>query len=113
MVRDAVPHFPREVQTLSIILEYVDDTEALLIEIESAGRELVEHAFARMPERRVPEVVTKSDGLGELLVQLQHLGDSSRDLRNLERVCQTRAVMIARGGEEHLGLVLEPAKRLG
>src|SRR5687767_1121945 len=66
-----------------------------------------------MPERCVPEVVTKSDGLGELLMQLQHLRDGARDLRDLERVCQTRAVMIARGREEHLGLMLEPAKRLG
>src|SRR5687768_17336352 len=66
-----------------------------------------------MAERRVPKVVTQRDGFGELLVQLQHLRDRSRYLRDLERVRQPRAVVIARRREEHLRLVLEPTKSLG
>ena len=111
-MRDAVAHFPREVQPLAIVLEHVDDAQALLVVVEPAGNELVEHALARMPERRVPEIVAERDRLGQLLVQLQHLGDRSRDLRDLERVRQPRAVVIAGRREEHLRLVLEPAKRL-
>ena len=112
MMRDAVAHFPREVQPLAIVLEHVDDAQALLIVIEPAGNELVEHALARMSERRVAEVVAERDRFGELLVQLQHLRDRPRDLRDLERVRQPRAVVIAGRREEYLRLVLEPAERL-
>ena len=58
------------------------------------------------------EVVTERDGLGQLLVQPQHLGDAARDLRDLERVRQARPVVIAGRREEHLRLVLQPAKGL-
>jgi len=44
-------------------------------------------------------VVTKSDGLGQLLMQLQDLGDGARDLRHLERVRQSSAVVIAGGAK--------------
>ena len=66
-----------------------------------------------MAERRVAEIVAERDGLGQLLVQVQHLRDRARDLRDLERVRQPRAVVIARRREEHLRLVLEAAERLG
>ena len=65
-----------------------------------------------MAERRVPEVVAERDRLGQLLVQPQHLRDRARDLRDLERVRQARAVVIAGRREEHLRLVLQPAERL-
>ena len=97
---------------LAIVLEHVDDAQALLIVIEAAGNQLVEHALARMAERRVAEIVPERNRFGKLLVQLQHLRDGSRDLRDLERVRQPRAVVIAGRREEHLRLVLEPAKRL-
>ena len=70
------------------------------------------HALAGVAERRMPEVVPERDGLGQLLVQPQHLGDAARDLRDLERVREPRAVVIARRREEHLRLVLEPPERL-
>ena len=59
-----------------------------------------------------PEIVAERDRLGQLLVQAQHLGDRARDLRDLERVRQPRAVVIAGRREEHLRLVLQPAERL-
>ena len=59
-----------------------------------------------------PEVVPERDRLGQLLVQPQHLGDAARDLRDLERVRQARAVVIAGRREEHLRLVLQTAERL-
>ena len=45
-------------------------------------------------------------------LQPQHLGDAARDLRDLERVRQPRAVVIAGRREEDLGLVLQPPERL-
>ena len=112
VLRDAVAHFPREVQAAAVVLEHVDDAQALLVVVEAARREIVQHALAGVTERRVSEVVTESDRLGELLLQAQHLGDRPRDLRHLQRVRESRAVVIARGREEHLRLVLQPAERL-
>ena len=112
VMRDAVTHFPGQVQPVAIVFEHIDDPEALLIVVESAGNELVEHALARVPERRVPEIVAKRDRLGELLVQLQHLRDGPRDLRDLERVRQPGAIVIAGWSEEHLSLVLQTPERL-
>ena len=112
MLRDAVAHLPRQVQAAAVVLEHIDDAEALFVVIEAAGHELVDHAFAGVAERRVPEVVAEGDGFGQLLVQPQHLRDRAGDLRHLERVREPRAVVIAGRREEHLRLVLQPAKRL-
>src|SRR6185436_4425446 len=78
----------------------------------AARHQLIDHAFARVAERRVPEVVPERDGLGELLVEAQHLGDRAGDLRHLERMRETGPIVIARRREEHLRLVFQPAERL-
>ena len=113
MARDAVAHFPGQVQPLPVVLEHVDDAQALLVVIEAAGHERAQHALAGVAERRVAQVVAERDRFGQLLVQAQHLGDRARDLRDFERVRQPRAVVVAGGREEHLRLVLQPAERLG
>ena len=110
--RDAVAHLPRQVQPLPVVLQHVDDAKALLVVLEAAGHERLQHALAGMAERRVAEIVAERDRFGQLLVQPQHLRDAARDLRDLERVGQPRAVVIALGREEHLRLVLQPAERL-
>ena len=63
-------------------------------------------------ERRVSEIVAERNRFGQLLVQAQHLRDGAGDLRNLERVGQPRAVVIARRREEDLRLVLQAAEGL-
>ncbi len=112
MLRDAVAHFPREVEPAAVVLEDVHDAQALLVVVEPARHEVVEDALAGMAERRVPEVVAERDRLGQLLVKVQHLRDGARDLRDLERVGQPRAIVVARRREEHLRLVLEAPERL-
>ena len=111
--RDAVAHFPREVQALPIVFEHIDDAQALFVVVEPAGHERAENALAGVAERRVAEVVPERDRFGQLFVQAQHLGDGARDLRDLERVRETRAVVIAGRRKKDLRLVLQPAKRLG
>ena len=96
----------------AVVLEHVDDAQALLVVVEPARHQRVEDALAGVAERRVPEVVAERDGLGQLLVQPQHLGDGPGDLRHLERVRQAGAVVVAGRREEHLRLVLQPAERL-
>ena len=112
MLRDAVAHFPREVEAAAVVLEHVDDAQALLVVVEAAGHQRVDDALAGVAERRVAEIVAERDRLGQLFVQAQHLRDRARDLRHLERVRQARAVVIAGRREEHLRLVLQPAERL-
>ena len=112
MAGNAVAHFPRQVQALTVVLEHVDDAQALFVVIEPAGNQIVEDALAGMAERRVAEIVAEGNRFGELLVQPEHLGDAARDLRNLQRVRQARPVVVAGRRKEHLRLVLEAAERL-
>ncbi len=112
VARDAVAHLPRQVEPVAVVLEHVDDPQALLVVVEAAGDEVVEHALAGMPERRVPQIVAERDGLGELLVEPEHLGDAAGDLRHLERVRQAGPIVIAGRREEHLRLVLQTPERL-
>ena len=109
---DAVAHFPRQVQPAPVVLEHVDDAQALLVVVEPARHQVAQHALAGVAERRVAQVVPERDRFGQLLVQVQHLGDGPRDLRHLERVRQPRAVVIAGRREEDLRLVLQAAERL-
>ena len=109
---DAVAHFPGEVQAAAVVLEDVDDAQALLVVVEAAGHQAVDDPLAGVAERRVAEIVAERDRFGQLFVQPQHLGDGPRDLRDLERVRQPGAVVIAGRREEDLGLVLQPAERL-
>ena len=113
MVRNAVPHFPGEVQPLPIVLEHVDNAQALLVVVESARDQLVEHALAGVAERCVPQIMAKRDCLGQLLVKLQHLGNGPGNLRDLQRVRQPGAIVIPGWGEKHLSLVLQTPERLG
>ncbi len=110
--RDAVAHFPRQVEPLPLVLEDVDYPQALLVVIESARNEIVEDALAGMAERRVPQIVTEGDRLGELLVEPEHLRNAPGDLRHLERMREARSIMIARRRKKHLGLVLQAPERL-
>jgi hypothetical protein len=64
------------------------------------------------PNGVVPEVVPQGDGLGQLLVQPEHLRDGARDLGDLERVGEPGAIVIAGGREEDLRLVLQPPEGL-
>src|SRR3954451_22190406 len=112
MMRNTIAHCPREIQSLPVVLEHVHDAQALLVMIEASGNQLVQHALARVAERGVAQVVSERNRFSELLVELQDLGNRSRDLRHLERVRQPRAVVIASRSEKYLCLVLEPAERL-
>src|SRR5206468_3864269 len=109
---DAVTHFPGEVQPATVVLQHVDDAEALRVVIEAAGHQRVDDALAGVAERRVPQIVAERDGFRQLLVQPQDLRDRPRDLRYLERVREPRPIMVSGRREKHLRLVLQPAERL-
>ena len=73
---------------------------------------LVERGLPRVPERRVPEIVSERDRLGQVLVERERTRDRAGYLRDLERVRHARAVVVAFRGQEDLRLVREPPKRL-
>ena len=63
-----------------------------------------------MAERRVAEIVAERDRLGEIVVEPERLGERARDLRDLDRMGEAGAEMIALVVDEDLGLVREAAK---
>ena len=116
MADDAVADVLAQVQARPIALEHLHDPQRVLVvakpAAEALAQALVEHRLADVPERRVPEVVAEPDGLGEVLVEAQRPRDRAGDLRDLDRVGQPRAVVVALRCHEDLGLVLEPPERL-
>jgi hypothetical protein len=98
-----------------LALEHIDDAQRLLVMFEAA---VVRHAIgqrvlAGVSERAVPEIVGERDGLGEVLVETECSGDGARDLRDLHRVGEPRAVVVAETVDEDLRLVLQAPERGG
>jgi hypothetical protein len=94
-------------------LQARDHAQRLRVVIEAAicGERRIERLLAGMPERAVPEIMGERHGLGEVLVQRQGARRGARDLRDLERVGEAAAEVVALVAYEHLGFVLEAAKR--
>ena len=105
-----------QVQAAPVALERVDDPQRLLMVAEGGAEALAQAAvqgvLADVAEGWVAEVVAEPDRLDEILVEAQRAGHGPRDLGDLERVGQPRAVVIAAGRDEHLGLGLEPPEGL-
>jgi hypothetical protein len=80
---------------------------------ELIAQALVERGLADVAERRVAQVVSERDRLGQVLVQRESARDGAGDPHGLERVGQPRAVVVALRRDEDLRLVLQPAERLG
>jgi hypothetical protein len=97
------------------LLELVHHPQRLQVVLEAAelAHALVERVLAGVAEGRMAEVVGEADGLGERLVQSQRAGHAARNLRDLERVRQPRAVQVALVVDEDLGLVHEAAEGRG
>ncbi len=94
VLEDALARVVREVEAgvLVALLEDVDDAHGLVVVLErpdvrgdlrvdrdrrlAPGEDAVQHLLARMPERRVAEVVAERAGLGEVLVQARAPGPS-------------------------------------
>ena len=106
---EAPAHLVGEVESLG-------DPQRLLVVAETAAKarreRRVERFFASVAERRVAHVVTEADRFDEVFVQAQSAGDDACDARRLERVRHARAVVVAGGVDEDLGLALQPPERL-
>ncbi len=116
VVEDPVARLPGEVQTTTVPLEHLDDPQRVLVVAEPAAEARLEHrvegVLARVAERRVPEIMAKSDRLGQVLVQTERAGDDTSDPGRFERVRQPGAEMVVAERREDLRLVLEAAEGL-
>src|SRR5665213_3659087 len=116
VAEDPVADLLTQVQAAPVAFERVHDAQRLcpMVEVapEALAQAAVEHVLPDVTKRRMAEVVAEPDRLSEVLVQGEGPRDGARDPRDLEGVGQAGAVVVALGGDEHLGLVLETAKRL-
>ena len=81
-----------------------------MIEAAESAEAGVKRALAGMAERRMAEVVGERQRLGEILVEAERTRQRARHLRDLERVGQPGAVMVAFVKHKDLGLVLKPSE---
>ena len=71
----------------------------------------LQRVFAGMAERRMADVMREAQSLGQILVEPKRARDRPADLRDFQAVGEPDAEMIAIGGEKHLRLVTQAAKR--
>jgi len=71
----------------------------------------VQRLLASMAERRMAEIVRQGHRFAEILVETQGAAERAGDLRHLERMGETRSIVIALVIDEDLRLVLEPPER--
>jgi hypothetical protein len=111
----SLAYFKGKIQAREVcvaVFEHFQDSQPMAVVFESA---MVPHAgikgcFAGVPKRRMPKVMCQGDGFGQVFVQTEVTGDGSANLSHFEGMCQSRPVMIVGFGDQHLGLVHEPAK---
>ncbi len=116
MFDERLAHFKRQIQPRELrvaFFQLIDAAEAVKVVVESAVRlqTFVECVFPGVAERRVADVVGQRDGFSEVFVEPQPAGDGAGDLRDFERMRESRAVVIVDGGDEDLCLAGHTAER--
>src|SRR4051794_19024842 len=112
MLDEAFERLPCQIQAIETrvtVLELGDEFQGMRIVIEAAESSgcFIQRLLARMPERRMSQIVRQRDGLRQVLVQGQNPRQGAGDLRHFEAMRQAGAVEIAFVLHEHLRLVLE------
>jgi hypothetical protein len=107
---NAFPRLERQIESVQAgisRLEMIDDTKRLQIVLEAA---IVTHApvksvLAGVTERRMAEIVGKTDGLDEILIEVHGSSDGACDLRHFKGVSEAGPVQIPFMIDEDLCLV--------
>jgi hypothetical protein len=84
-----------------------------MVETAMGPEAFVQRPFAGMAERRVADIMGQRQRLGEVLVEPELAGQRTGDLRDLKRMGQPGAVMIALVEHKNLRLVLQAPERGG
>ena len=66
-----------------------------------------------MAEGSMSQIVSQRDGFSQILVQPQRSGNRPGDPADLQGVGHSGPVMVSFRAQEHLGFMLQPAKRFG
>ena len=82
----------------------------IVIEPAVTVQRIAQRILAGVAERRMADIVCKAQRLGQVLVEPQRARDYPPDLRDFEAVGQPNPVVVAIGGDEHLGLVAQAAE---
>ena len=98
------------------LFEAFDNPQGVQVVVESLAEPLhfaVQRLLSGVGERRVPDIMGQRQGFGEILVQLQDVGQGARDLRDFDGVGETVAEMVGQAGSEDLRFGLQAAKGTG
>jgi len=95
-----------------MLLKQIHYPEALFIVTETARMYRVQYRLSVMTERRMSKIVSERYRIGKIRVQIKDDGNRSGDLIHLQRMCQSRSVMVIFRGQKNLRLVHQPSKGL-
>ena len=98
---------------MTAILEMLDDAEGLLVVAEAIRQQAPKRFLARVPERRMAQVVAPGDRLGKIFVEVECSRDRAGNLLHLDGVGHPRDHVVRVGMHEDLRLVLQPPERPG
>ena len=115
MLGEALERLPAEVEPVEIgigRLQPSDDAQrvGIVVEPPAVGERRGQRILAGMAERRMAEVVSEAQRLGQVLVEAERPRHRAADLRDFEAVGQADPEMVAVGRDEHLGLVAQAAE---
>jgi len=113
MFQNTVSDLKGEIQSLPVLLQEIDDPQALIGMVESPRDNLIQGILPGMPKRRMTQVVSQGDGLCQILIETERFGDRSCNLRNLKGMRQSGPVMIAHWNEKDLGFMFQSPEGLG
>src|SRR4051812_45741976 len=82
-----------------------------MIEAAVVAHALGQHLLAGMSKRGMAQIMGKGDCFGQIFVEPQGARDSAADRRDLDRMRQARAQMVASAVEKNLRFVFEAAER--
>jgi hypothetical protein len=72
---------------------------------ETTSMDFSKHSFTGMPKGRMPKIVPKRYGLGEVLVKPEGARHCAGDLAYFKHMGEARAVVVALGGKKYLCFV--------
>ena len=105
MPQNSHPHLIGQVQARAILFQNINHAQRLLVMVEGRPHHLGQRNLSGVAEGRMSEIMSKSNGLGQILVQTQRADDHPGNPRHFERMGHTGTVMISLRLQKNLRLV--------